>query len=204
MQFFVSISSNTAAINQSARDQDGALLVAFGNGDLEAARELVQSLSPRVVSQATRILGNRAEAEEVAQDAIMRLWRAAATWRQGEALVSTWLYRVTSNLCIDRLRTRRGSVAIDDVPEPADPTPGAVDQIQAQVRHRALSDALARLPDRQAQAVSLRHLEGLSNPQIAEIMEIGVEAVESLVARGKRALAAALEGKKEELGYDAD
>jgi RNA polymerase sigma factor (sigma-70 family) len=189
---------------QAARDEDGALLVAFGNGDLGAARELMLSLSPRVVSQATRMLGNRAEAEEVAQDAMMRLWRAASDWRQGEARVSTWLYRVTSNLCIDRLRARHGAVGLDDVAEPADPAPAAVDKMQTDARHRALSDALATLPDRQAQAVSLRHLEGLANPEIAQIMEIGVEAVESLIARGKRALTIALERKKEALGYYDD
>lgn len=71
-------------------------------------------------------------------------------------------------------------------------------------RMRALSEALAALPERQAQAVALRHLEGLSNPEIARIMEIGVEAVESLTARGKRALAAILSGRKAELGYDDD
>lgn len=194
----------TTLAPKAIHDQNGALLVAFGNGDLEAARALMGALSPRVVSQATRMLGNGAEAEDVAQDAFMRLWRAASTWRQGEARVSTWLYRVTSNLCIDRLRTRRGSVGLDDVAEPADSTPGALETMQTAARHRALSNALARLPERQAQAVSLRHLEGLSNPEIAEIMEIGVEAVESLVARGKRALAAALEGRKDDLGYEDD
>ena len=76
--------------------------------------------------------------------------------------------------------------------------------MQEQSRAAALQAALARLPDRQRQAVILRHIEGLSNPQIGEIMEIGVEAVESLTARGKRALAADLAGKREELGYTDD
>ena len=66
----------------------------------------------------------------------------------------------------------------------------------------ALNEALASLPDRQRQAVVLRHIEGLSNPEIAEVMQIGVEAVESLTARGKRALAAAMAGRRAELGYE--
>ncbi len=184
----------------SAPDPDGALLVAYANGDGPAARELAGRLAPRVLAQATRMLGDRAEAEDVTQEALLRLWRAAPGWRQGEGRVSTWLYRVTANLCIDRLRRRR-AVALDEVAEPPDPQPSVADRMQGAARMRALSDALARLPERQAQAVALRHLEGLSNSEIAVIMEIGVEAVESLTARGKRALAAALAGRKEELGY---
>jgi RNA polymerase sigma-70 factor (ECF subfamily) len=65
-----------------------------------------------------------------------------------------------------------------------------------------LDAALARLPFRQRQAVVLRHIEGLANPEIADALEISVEAVESLTARGKRALAQALAGQKEALGYD--
>jgi RNA polymerase sigma-70 factor (ECF subfamily) len=65
-----------------------------------------------------------------------------------------------------------------------------------------LQAALDQLPDRQRQAVILRHIEGLTNPEIAQILDVGVEAVESLTARGKRALTALLSGRKEELGYD--
>jgi RNA polymerase sigma-70 factor (ECF subfamily) len=74
------------------------------------------------------------------------------------------------------------------------------DRAQAD-RMAALDAALARLPERQRQAVVLRHIEGMSNPEIAEVLGIGVEAVESLTARGKRALKAALDGQKEALGH---
>ncbi|MBP1805364.1 RNA polymerase sigma factor [Rubellimicrobium aerolatum] len=185
-------------------DREGALLVAYANGDPEAAREIMAALAPRVLAQALRMLADRAEAEDVTQDAFLRLWRIAPEWRQGEAKVSTWLHRVTANLCTDRLRRRRRSVGLDEVAEPEDPAPSVAARMQGEARLRALSDALAQLPERQAQAVSLRHLEGLSNPEIAAVMEIGVEAVESLTARGKRALAALLRGRKAELGYDED
>ena len=184
-------------------DAEGALLVAYANGDRSAARELTVALAPRVLGQAMRMLSDRAEAEDVTQEVMLRLWRVAPDWRQGEARVATWLYRVTANLCTDRLRRRRG-VGLDEVVEPLDPTPSIADRMQGEARMKALSDALAALPERQAQAVALRHLEGLSNPEIAAVMEIGVEAVESLTARGKRALAAALKGRKEELGYGDD
>lgn len=185
-------------------DPDAALLVAYANGDGAAARELAGRLAPRVLAQAMRMLADRAEAEDVTQDALMRLWKVAPDWRQGEALVSTWLYRVTLNLCTDRLRRRRRGVALDDIAEPADATPTVAARLQDRARHAALSAALAQLPERQAQAVALRHLEGLGNPEIAAIMDITTEAVESLTARGKRALTALLAGRRMELGYDDD
>jgi RNA polymerase sigma-70 factor (ECF subfamily) len=183
---------------------DSALLIAYANGDQPAAAALSARLLPRVLGQATRMLQNRAEAEDVAQEAMIRLWKIAPDWRQGEAQVSTWLYRVTANLCTDRLRRRRGDIALDQVPDPADPTPAATETLQQKSRMAALSDALSQLPARQAQAVALRHLEGLSNPEIGKIMDISVTSVESLTARGKRALAAILAGRKAELGYTDD
>lgn len=194
----------TAAPDPAASIPDAALLVAFANGDTAAARDLADRLLPRVLAQATRMLADTAEAEDVAQEAMMRLWKIAPDWRQGEAQVSTWLYRVVANLCTDRLRKRRGGVSLDQVAEPPDASPSVAAQMQHNVRMTALSDALAKLPERQAQAVSLRHLEGLSNPEIAQIMDISVRSVESLTARGKRALADILAGRKAELGYDDD
>ena len=183
---------------------DVALLIAFANGDAGAAQLLAERLLPRTLAQAQRMLGERAEAEDVAQEAMMRLWRIAGEWRQGEAQVSTWLYRVTANLCTDRLRRRKRSVPLDAVAEPLDAGPSVMARMQSEARAKALRDALAQLPPRQAEAVALRHLEGLSNPEIAAVMEIGVEAVESLTARGKRALALILAGRREELGIEDD
>ena len=183
---------------------DEALLVAYANGDAQAASVLTARLLPRVLAQATRMLGTQAEAEDVAQDAMMRLWKIAPDWRQGEAQISTWLYRVVANLCTDRLRKRRGGVSLDHIAEPLDTAPSAAAQMQTEARMNALSDALAQLPERQAQAVSLRHLEGLANPEIAQIMDISVRSVESLTARAKRALAEIMAGRKAELGYDDD
>lgn len=192
------------AFDQARDVSDEALLVAYGNGDREAARLLTARLAPRVLGFAARMLGgDRAEAEDVTQEAMLRLWRVAPEWRHGEAKVTTWLFRVASNLCTDRLRKRR-SVDIDSVAEPEDDAPGAVAGLIEADRARALEGALAQLPDRQREAVVLRHLEGLTNPEIAEAMEISVEAVESLTARGKRTLAGILSGRREELGYGSD
>ena len=171
--------------------------------DAAAAQALADRMVPRILGFATRMLGgDRAEAEDVAQDAMLRLWRIAPDWRVGEAKVTTWLYRVTSNLCTDRLRKSGRAKPLDDAGEPADPSPGVVAALEDGDRARALQEALATLPDRQRQAVVMRHLDGCSNPEIAETMDMSVEAVESLTARGKRALAAQLAGRRAELGFE--
>jgi RNA polymerase sigma factor (sigma-70 family) len=197
----------TMAFDAQDTTSDEALMVLYANGDRHAALALTRRVTPRVVAYASRLLsGDRAEAEDVAQETMLRLWRVAPEWRQGETKVTTWAYRVATNLCIDRQRsrTRKRQMALDDAPEVADGALGAEGQLQEAGRMAALEAALAELPDRQRQAVVLRHLEGMTNPEIAAIMEIGVEAVESLTARGKRSLSAVLAGRKAELGYEDD
>ncbi|SDX48751.1 RNA polymerase sigma factor [Roseicitreum antarcticum] len=187
-------------------DPDAALLAAYAQGDAAAGAALTAQLAPRLLRYAARLLGDLAEAEDVTQDAMLRLWRIAPQWRAGEAKVSTWAYHVTANLCTDRLRRRRSrpGVALDQVAEPPDPGRGAEAGMIEADRAQALELALQALPDRQRQAVVLRHLEGLSNPEIAAILDTGIEAVESLIARGKRALTARLSGQRAALGYDDD
>lgn len=187
--------ATTAAIP----DDDDALMLRFSNGDRMAAAVLTDRLTPGVLALATRMLGDRGEAEDVAQDAMMRLWQTAAQWEPGRAKPSTWLYRVTANLCTDRLRKRR-SVGLDAAPEPEDEGPSAVRRLETEDRAKALNAALATLPERQRTALHLRHFEELGQAEIAEIMETSIEAIESLLGRGKRALAAALKPKQTELG----
>lgn len=178
-------------------------MVLFANGEAGAARVLTARLLPRALRHANRVLGSRAEAEDVAQEAMLRLWRQARDWKaDGPARPGTWLYRVTANLAVDRLRARSRSLPLDAAPEPEDETPGPAAVMDDARRRAALDVALQKLPERQRQAVVLRHIEGLSNPEIAQALDISVEAVESLTSRGRRALSAALQGQKEALGYD--
>lgn len=104
----------------------------------------------------------------------------------------------------DRHRARqcRRLDALDEVPEPADAAAGAEAGLIEADRMTALAAGLALLPKRQRQAVVLRHIEGLTNAEIAQILEIGIDAVESLTARGKRALVMALSGQRTALGYE--
>lgn len=183
-------------------DEDAMLLSRFAAGDQSAARLLTDRLLPAVLRQAWRILGDEAEAEDVAQEAMLRLWRQAADWQPGQARISTWLYRVTHNLCIDRIRKRRPTAHIEDVAEPPDPAPSAIERLTQSEESRALAQAIMALPDRQRQALVLRHFEGMSNPEIGERLECSVEAVESLLARARRQLAESLSKQREEYGDD--
>jgi len=191
-------------LDADARHRDDALLAQFASGDGAAARKLAERHAPRVLALARRMLRDNAEAEDVTQETMLRMWRMARDWRTGEAALGTWLHRVASNLCIDRLRKRRETSGGGEAPDTADASPGALEGLATRDRAAALDAALAELPDRQRLAVVLRHIEERSNPEVAEIMGVSVEAVESLLGRGKRALAARLAPRREELGYDAD
>jgi len=175
------------AFDQSETQGDAALMALYAGGDQSAARLLAGRHLPRVLAHAFRLLQDRAEAEDVAQEAMLKLWKIAPDWREGEAKLSTWLYRVTANACTDRLRKRR-TTGLEAVPEQVDDTPGVEELMISKDRQRALHAAISALPDRQRNALALRHFEELSNPEIAEALETSVEAVESLLGRARRAL----------------
>ena len=175
-------------LDTAEADQDARLLARFAAGEQSAARALTASLLPNVLRQAWRMLGDESEAEDVAQEAMLRLWRQAGDWREGEAKVSTWLYRVTHNLCIDRLRRRRSGASLEEVPEMPDESLSVLERIGRAQETRRLARAIGKLPERQRRALLLRHFEGAGNPQIAERLACSVEAVESLLARARRQL----------------
>lgn len=176
-------------------EDDDALLVRFAAGDQSAARLLAERHTGRVLAVATRMLNNPTEAEDVAQEAMLRAWKNAADWRPGEAKFSTWLHKVAVNLCYDRLRKRR-TKPLEDAPEPIDDRASAQDGLEANDKMTILKEAMMDLPERQRAAIQLSHYEEKSNPETAEILGVSVEAVESLLSRGRRALRTALADKR--------
>ncbi|WP_293901564.1 RNA polymerase sigma factor [Phenylobacterium sp.] len=177
-------------------DPDEELLSRVATGDPAAVRALVARKLPRLLSLAGRILGDRQEAQDVAQEAFLRVWKQAPKWRPGAARFDTWLHRVALNLCYDRLRRRR-EVAYADPPERADEGPGPDRGLMAADTGRRVGAALAALPDRQREAIVLCHYQELGNIEAAAVMGVSVEALESLLGRGRRALRAALADMKE-------
>ncbi|WP_425041233.1 sigma-70 family RNA polymerase sigma factor [Primorskyibacter sp. S187A] len=183
---------------------DDALLAAYVQGDKVAARVLTLRLTPQVFARAMTLLKNRTEAEDVTQEAMLRLWRIAPDWRAGEAKITTWLWQVTTNLCTDRLRRSGRTRPLDDAGDPVDPAVSAEMSMLNSARAEALKNALADLPERQRRAVQMRHIDGMGNAQIALALDTSTEAVESLTARGCRALKAALAGRRADLGFTDD
>jgi RNA polymerase sigma-70 factor, ECF subfamily len=145
-----------------------------------------------VSALAQRMLGDRHEAEDVAQEVFLRVWREAARWKPGGAKFETWMHRVALNLCYDRLRRRRETSDPDAGIAIADPAQSAGDAWLTQQRTLRVQEALAALPERQRAAIALCHFEEIPQADAAAALEISVEALESLLARGRRALRASL------------
>jgi len=181
---------------------DRELMALIAAGDQAAFRQLLARYLPRLVATARRMLGGDAEAEDVAQEAALRLWRNAAKIEVSETGVGGWLYRVTSNLALDKIRARRsdGPGALEFMTVPAD-----------QQRHLVERDLGARvdkelqaLPERQRLALVLCHYEGMSMSDAGDVMGISSEAIESLLARGRRTLRTALADEWRSLLPSAD
>jgi RNA polymerase sigma-70 factor (ECF subfamily) len=180
-------------------DPDTELVARVGRGDRAAASELMARHLPKMLALARRMLPDPAEADDAVQDAFIQLWTHAARWEPGRAKFGTWLYRVTLNKCYDRLR-RRPTARLEEAAEIHDPAPGPDANLQHAALTTAIEAALAALPERQRAAIQLCHYQGCGNIEAAEILGISVEALESLLARGRRALRTRLEHLRDETG----
>ncbi|WP_415914376.1 RNA polymerase sigma factor [Paraburkholderia sp. J67] len=189
--------ASASASASSEADPDANLIARVGTRDAGAVRTLVMNKLPRLLAIATRMLGDRMEAEDVAQEAFMRIWKQAPHWRTGEAKFDTWLHRVALNLCYDRLRGRRETPAqtADALPEEADPAARPDEHMESRTRDERVRAALAALPVRQREALVLTYYQELSNAEAAGLMDITVDALESLLARARRTLRAQLAGE---------
>ncbi len=168
-----------------AAESDDALMQRLKGGDGAAFGELLGRHTGAVAGYSYRMLGNAAEADDIAQETFLRLWRGREKW-EPRAQVRTWLLRVAHNLCIDRFRRRE--VVIDEFLEVADGRPSPAAELQSKQVRRVVTTALAALPERQRSAIGLVYYEGLSNVEAAEVLGVSVDALESLLSRGRRSL----------------
>jgi RNA polymerase sigma-70 factor, ECF subfamily len=189
----------TRVVQAHIFDSLAGLVSKAGRGDRAAASALVEAVSPGLWRVAWRLLRDASEAEDIVQEALIRMWKVAPDWKPGRAKIETWLYQVATNLCFDRLRKAGRFVEESSAPEPQDtsPLPDA-DLVGTGLRER-IDMAMAQLPDRQRTAIVLTHYESLPAKTAGEIMGVSVDAMESLLARGRKALRIALAEEKHEL-----
>lgn len=170
---------------------DAVLVLRVAEGDAAAYRELVHRYAARLRQFALRLTRDGSDADDIVQETFLRLWQRAADYVP-QARVTTWLHRITHNLCVDRLRARR---RLEPLVDDADALPISAPQphlVDAKRRAAALDAALAALPERQAAALTLVHLNGLSGAEAAEVLAVSEAAIESLLARARRSLKARL------------
>ena len=172
--------------------EDRVLLAGVARQDEKAFRALVDRHLGVVLGVARRMLRDDAEAEDVAQETLMRLWRSGGGLDLGSHGLRPWLRRVASNLCIDRVRSGKRLVVVEELPEESEP-PDQLASLERQDTASRVDGALKSLPERQRLALTLFHHEGLSQVEVGDIMGISDEAVESLLARARRSLKAQLE-----------
>lgn len=156
-------------------------------GDQSAWREIVESHLSAMRGLAYRMSLQDSAAEDVTQEAFLRLWKIAPQWKP-EARIATWLYRVVRNLAIDAIRRRKtnASEELDDGIDSGMPTP--LEALSLARSRAQVTDAVGQLPDRQRTAIMLVHFGELSGAEAAGIMKVSIEALESLLARGRRNL----------------
>lgn len=172
------------AIVTTPLPDDAELMQRIARGDALAYRGMVDRHLNRIARFAGRLLGNPTEAEDVAQETFLRLWTQAAQWTP-KAQPKTWLYRVARNLCIDRLRKQHPTM--DNVDQQATHEgPGSL--FQRKRTAQQVEGALLALPERQRAALTLVHYEGLAATEACAVLDLSVDALESLLARGRRSL----------------
>lgn len=171
-----------------ASDED--LMLRVARGDEGAFRILSRRYSARSYALARRITANDADAEEIVQEALLRVWINAPRWRRMAAF-RTWLYRVIVNLCLN-WRRRKPFAALEEAGDPADPNPSVSDRLEKDETDREVAAAIAELPERQRAAIVLTYHENLSNAETAVVLDTTVSSVEALLVRAKRTLRAKL------------
>jgi len=183
-------------IDESISSED--LMARIAKGDDEAFEILVTRHQTSVLNLIYRFLGDRTQAKDLAQEVLLRVWQGAKSYKP-EAKFTTWVYRITTNLCLNELKSsrRRGwfpfhrsdednVISIEDVSP--DGSPSAEDVLLAGERNRQISAALKGLPENQRMALILKRYDDLSYQEIAQILGCSVSAVESLLVRAKRNL----------------
>lgn len=176
--------------------EDEQLIGRARSGDQDAFSQLLARYEKPVYHQALRMVGHAEDAADLTQEVFLKVWQALPGF-QGDSAFSTWLYRLTSNACIDflrRERRRRGALSLDDeerelAAQLPDPAPTPQQELERRELHHALEEGLAQLSDEHRQVLVLRELNGLSYDEIAQVLDLSPGTVKSRIARARLSLA---------------
>ena len=171
---------------------DEELMIAAAEGDMDAFEELVHRHKDRAFRLACKYLGNRQEAEDLAQEAFLKILDSADSYRP-TASFRTYLYRVVVNACLDYRKKKRPHFT-DSLPVREDHADGPGEAMEREARREEVREAIEELPKRQRMALVLQYYEGLSYAEVAEAMDCSESAVDSLLVRAKRKLRRQLDG----------
>jgi RNA polymerase sigma factor (sigma-70 family) len=175
------------SVGVTVAERDDALMARLSARDSAALREVIGFYGHRAHRIAWRMLGDGAEAEDVAQEAMLKLWQLAGEWRAGGQGIAPWLARIVANLCIDRMRRIRPATGVE-LPERIDEAPLADEQFDEERIRELTQAALLALPDRQRAAVVLTYWQECSNQQAATALDMNIKAFESLLLRARKTL----------------
>ena len=174
---------------------------AIRDGDRDAFGKLLSRHLDPIHGYLQRMTGSHADAEDLAQETFLRVWIKAGSYRAGRGKVTTWLHTIAHNLCIDSFRRKKDSLN-DGTLEIEDPLADPMTHINDREQQQLLSQAIARLPENQRSAILLCQIQGFSNAQAAKILSVNIRALESLLARARRALKISLFGDSRIEGND--
>jgi RNA polymerase sigma-70 factor, ECF subfamily len=165
---------------------DEALMALVAEGDQRAFRSLMEKHMARAISFTERMVG-KADADDVVQEAFLRVWARAALFDPRSGKFTSWLFRILVNLAIDSKR-RPGRANLEEALEIPSPEPNAIQTLIAGEERRSIAIAMNRLPERQRAAILLFHMEGLNGREAAQVMGVSEKAFESLLGRARNAL----------------
>ena len=187
---------------------DELLLRRACKGDVQAFEELMQSHESRIYAIALRMMGNREDAQDCAQEAMVRIYRAMGSFK-GQSALATWIYRITMNTCLDELRRRKARKVtsldslVDNGWSPTDTGDTPEEHGLHVEKQNSLNQAIQSLPDDMRAAIILRDVKGYSYDEIASILDANVGTIKSRISRGREKLREILSKQSELFGRTA-
>ena len=157
------------------------------SGDVAAYKMLLNKHLPSITNYVARMIQNNVDSEDIVQETFLRLWTQGSKFQPEKAMLSTWLHHIAHNLCIDYFR-RNKRFSLEELIEEPNDDKSPLEELEKLDGSRQASEAIMQLSNRQRSAIILCYYQGMTNKEAAQILEMSVSALESLLARGRNKL----------------